>query len=222
MLASIFEEGECRRFVSTIEYEWGYWVRWYTMCPQNTGGGNASDSSGPSTEHKQQLINALKNLGEGCTQFFGGRDVINQRIDELSSNNLQIEPFTSSQAIPGAIANNTVSAYWDDWVRRKGPTTATVVYFNIWNGWTDMQVYSTIILGPAFYDPVANSNSGMLALYGGKVSAYQSGVLVHEYMHWLNNATDLILALKWDLYGKGYDIGDPSIAIDTFISNDCK
>jgi RHS repeat-associated protein len=169
------------------------------------------------------LSNALVlGLGPGCEQFFGGEDHLKKLASEIKGDItvVAVDGPGFKDQIP-----NGPETFKEFWERRKAPLpAATTVFYNFWNGNLDAQVYKSIILGPAFFDPGKYDSYGF-GLAKDELRKYQAYILVHEYMHILNNADDELLAKRWGLGDKGYDVSDrisASNSITRFLANDCK
>ena len=170
------------------------------------------------TRYVTRLIEALKSLGKGCKEFFGGQATIDQRISEIDGDITIVSHNTEgmNDPIPGR-PTQTFNDYWTRVVNSEGgkPPVAVAVAFN-----GQAQPYNSIILGPGYFKP----KGFVFNLVGKNVTKYQNITLIHEYMHILNNLSDADLAEKWGLGEKGYDVSEEGVSdsISQFLSQDCQ
>ncbi len=192
--------------------------------PFSGGGGGQIDKA---TKAKQALAEALRHMGPGCTKFFGGQGTLNDRADDVDSGKFNIKFVAQGgpgwyDSIPGAPSIlGQRNRYVDFWRNVAGNSTgaATVAY-------TDLppQTFMTIILGNIFFKGSGRHDDIWRALPADQrnLTNWQNVILVHEYMHLLNNTGDQGLVDKWT--GDGADFGneaDPSLRLSVWLAKDC-
>jgi RHS repeat-associated protein len=195
---------------------------------EESGGGQGPISK--ATQAKQKLAHALRNLGPGCTTFFGGKDTLDQRADEVLNDTGKDEIKFVAQGGPGwhdpipDAPRNILGqrpTYREFW--RGDPNHeiigATVVAFP----GQPPQDFDTIILGNFFFNGPPTNNAIWRNLpQQNRLDAWQNLILVHEYMHILNNAGDQELLDKWIREGGQFPSdGNPSFRLSIFLAQDC-
>ena len=193
------------------------------------GGGGGSGIS-IAAEAKHALAEALRHMGPGCQDFFGGQQTLNQRANQVDSSNDDDLRFIAQggehwhDRIPGSPRNllgqrPTYRDFWQDGAT-EASVAQTVAFLNL-----SPQNFNTILLGNQFFNGPARPGESAIwsALPGrGRLAAFQSLVLIHEYMHLLNNMNDQQLVDKWTSErGRLPDAADPSIRLSLFIAQDC-
>lgn len=181
------------------------------------------------------LIEGLGNLGGQCVSDLGARAATDGRIAELrrERGEIHFESWDSSNPINnspnvGRIFNHiqTVNEYWRDRNEQDHvsefmqPAGRTVAY-NRTNdeGGIDAQKYHTIILGPAYFNPGLDAKG--LQLAGGNIERYRQTILVHEYLHLLNDLDDQGLFNHFHLGERGYGGLQPTNAITEWLLSNC-
>jgi RHS repeat-associated protein len=173
-----------------------------------------ADPGGAGSDWNARLQKALVSLRTNCTEFFGGVDTLAMRAAELVGAPIYFVEATSphfDDLIPGAPSRGflrdawTYRLYWDLNQYGEAKTLTFVEH--------DEQKWYTVILGESF-------------LNSGDNPGHQDIVLIHEYMHILNEANDIALAHKWKDEGAlGLDnidtIESASNSLTTFIFLDC-
>ncbi|HEY6328902.1 MAG TPA: hypothetical protein VI756_06160 [Blastocatellia bacterium] len=195
--------------------------------------------SPPSEDYIARLISALRSLGPGCRKALGGTATIERRVLEIRGDITIVseeDPTAMARPIPhGPVAGYwfrkpwTFQDYWNDKAAKSfSPPAATTISFNDWHGWIDAQSYNSIILGPAFSNPAVYDGKTCdyikANVVGDIATVYDNTLLVHEYLHILNNADDVQLAKILRLDAVGYDIHNQmfaSSAISRYLINDC-
>jgi hypothetical protein len=143
------------------------------------------------------LIKALQKLPKGCVDFFGGQGTINQRIQELSSGKSDLSvkfidmSIQGKWQIPDDSYNRTYQQYWD-----QQPTQGDVFARAL--AIKGPGYDRTILLGNQFFNPgwlftIVNGIRGVFR----DTAHLQQIVLVHEYMHILNNMNEEEMWDKW-------------------------
>jgi RHS repeat-associated protein len=214
------------------------WMIWWLIFggpSTGSGGSGTSEPGGPilvappdrPEELRQQLKKALTNLGPGCTEFFGGKDVLQFRADEIGDWLRIVDPYSAAgndriPNAPGGIFSRpeTYRRYW-----REQRTASTAAMTVAYTGHSP-QEYNSIIYGDLFINPDSSSSIWKAATkgisdYNAAILAFQNLVLIHEYMHILNSMGDQDLKDKWVKEGGIMGNGDPSIELSLFIGNDC-
>ncbi|MGE0102576.1 MAG: RHS repeat domain-containing protein [Blastocatellales bacterium] len=176
----------------------------YRSCVTSSGGSSVGGTDFE-PDFKQKLIDALRSLSEGCKEFFGGSDTINMRIEELQSGRFKDLKVIDMRVQGGSRITNdplnrTYQQYWDQ--QGWGPVFARAVAIN------DSPIdYQTILLGSLFFRGAALW--GLNQIIGANdISHLQDLILVHEYMHILNNMNEGDLYRKWTSGNHGADIND--------------
>jgi hypothetical protein len=169
-------------------------------------------------------------LGPGCTEFFGGLDTLDDRANEVLNDTGKDEIKFVAQGgpgwhdpIPGAPRNilfqrPTYREFWHDNPNHENVAATTVAFPG-----QPPQTFNTIILGNWFFNGPPTNNAIWRSLpQQNRLDAWQNLVLVHEYMHILNNADDKALADKWTSEGGHLpSAANPSISLSLFLAQDC-
>ncbi|QQS46781.1 MAG: hypothetical protein IPM66_23320 [Acidobacteriota bacterium] len=146
------------------------------------------------TQHPD-LVRAIERLPRGCIDFFGRERTINQRIQELSNGTMMITFIDmrsqGGQLIPDDVYRRTYQQYWN----RSGNPDALAKSLAIRGPGID----KTILLGPGYFDPGWEFTVGnfIRRTFPRGTEQLQELVLMHEYMHILNNMNEEQLFRKW-------------------------
>lgn len=190
------------------------------------GGGQISQAA----QAKSRLVDALKNLPKKCKDFFGGEGHVNDSAEEVRNGSFQIDFIAQGgpgwyDKIPKAPRSGFLGlggrpTYRDFWHSSNQPRAAESVVFD---GHSPRE-YHTVLLGNAFFNgPPDNNDPAWRALPAkGRLEAWQDMILVHEYMHQLNDMGDQDLVNKWTEEGAEIpDDPDPSERLSLWIAKGC-
>jgi len=171
----------------------------YRSCVTSSGGSSGGADSLVPAVTTDDLIRALERLPRGCIDFFGGQGTINQRIQELRNGTMMITFIDmrsqGGQLIPDDVYRRTYQQYWNQDAARGGNPNALAKSLAIRGPGID----KTILLGSGYFDPgwefsIGNFISGT---FPRGAEQLQELVLIHEYMHILNNMNEMQLWDKW-------------------------
>ena len=182
-----------------------------------SGTGNTAGGEGDGAP-LQYLLDALKNLSETCKEVFN-KDRVKNWIDNVASTITFTDQSSESQ-IRGYPGRMTYNQYWQ---REPGAVALAVAVTN--PAGIVERVLPQIITGAGYAIPALYA-SAVFWLFGGSQPKARGGILLHEFLHYAYQKDDINLARELRLDEKGYgDINsrnNASIAITTFLANNCK
>ena len=165
--------------------------------PEDANGGSITPTLSVTVD---DLIRALQRLPRVCINFFGGQETINQRIQELRDGTTMMIQFKDmrsqgGQLIPDDVYGRTYQQYWEQDAARGGDRNALAKSMAI-NG---PGIDKTILLGSGYFDPgwMFAIGNFMRGTFPRGTEQLQELVLIHEYMHILNNMNEEQLFRKW-------------------------
>ena len=185
--------------------------------------GGGGDVEPVADDYVQQLSDALLSLGKGCIGFLGGINKVKELAANMKSAGMKVV------AVGGVGYTNTIQngkethqQFWEN-----GEKKSTAVARAVGYGGKDSKpgAYLTIILGPLFFNNTASNpylNDNKEKITYSSFADFQRDALFHEYWHVYTNLNDPDFADEYQLAWKGYDVSNPSLAIQNFIKHDCQ